>query len=655
MSTATRRASGLDSERLLTAAAEQTGLSDFGDLPFREAIDAMLWALAHESGHLPERVASVAESLLLPALVKRLRLVDDRKRYPEIAAQEVRRRSSSPACPAPARPTCRRCWRPGRAPAPRWNGRCGSRHPPPQAATFATDPRIAEVQRAIDARANAARLQAIHPYGAQRPEQCLGLIDWGFVNQTYLAYQRIPSYYECYLDADQRVIYEHHRRMLQHLQARNPGEWVLKWPKHLFGLDALLEVYPDARIVWTHRDPAKVIPSSVSFVGTLRSMNSPLFDPRRFGAEWTALEEMGLQRGLSVRDRVGEDRFLDVHYNDLTADPVGHGDPHLPALCASRSTTRPSAGCGDFTDENPQGKHGAHQYTPRTVRLRARAGPPPLRGLHRAVRHRARPPASRQARPPTDPLARPPPPRLQSGRHDERAGGTGVRAAVLTAAETLGIEAFPVPRLGEDDALIRVEVCGLGGSDVTQYLGKLRPSSTVYPVILGHVFVGVVESIGQRAARRWRVAPGDRVVTEAIVPCWACPPLRLRALLAVRRGRGPAPLRADLGRPRAAPVGRLRRAGLRAARRAAAPGLPRRPARRPGAGELDRLGHALGRGLARIRARARSAWCSGRGSAGWPRRWRCSARGRTRSSSAAGRATPASSRSGQALGGARGG
>jgi alcohol dehydrogenase len=93
-----------------------------------------------------------------------------------------------------------------------------------------------------------------------------------------------------------------------------------------------------------------------------------------------------------------------------------------------------------------------------------------------------------------------------------------VPAAVLTAAGTLGIQAFPVPRLGEDDALIRVEVCGLGGSDVTQYLGKLRPSSTVYPVILGHVFVGTVESVGPRAARRWRVAPGDRVVAEAIVP-----------------------------------------------------------------------------------------------------------------------------------------
>ena len=58
-------------------------------------------------------------------------------------------------------------------------------------------------------------------------------------------------------NADQRLVYEHHKRFLQHLQFRNPGDWVLKWPKHLFGLDALLEVYPDARIIWTYRDPGR--------------------------------------------------------------------------------------------------------------------------------------------------------------------------------------------------------------------------------------------------------------------------------------------------------------------------------------------------------------------------------------------------------------
>ena len=93
---------------------------------------------------------------------------------------------------------------------------------------------------------------------------------------------------------------------------------------------------------------------------------------------------------------------------------------------------------------------------------------------------------------------------------------------MLTAAEAISVQTFPVPSVSEDDALVRVEVCGLGGSDITQYYGKLRPTTTVYPVVLGHVFAGVVEAIGPSAARRWGVGPGDRVVVESFVPCWAC-------------------------------------------------------------------------------------------------------------------------------------
>jgi len=351
------------SEQFLDQATERVGLTDFGDLPFREGIDVLLWSLQHESGQPPERVASVAESLLLPALVKRLRLVDDRKRYPEIAGQQVRAPIVITGLPRTGSTHLQAllATRPGARSPQEWEMRLPS--PPPQAATADTDPRIAEVQAAIDGRAGAARLQSIHPYGARRPEQCLGLIDWSFANNTYLAYQRIPSYYEWYLNVDQRVVYEHHKRFLQHLQFRNPGEWVLKWPKHLFGLDALLEVYPDARIVWTHRDPVRVVPSAVSFVGTLRSMNSPLFDPRRFGAEWSALEEMALHRGLEVRRSAGDHQFVDVQYSDLITDPVAEVGRIYQRLGipADDETLRR---VGDFQEENPQGKHGAHQYTP---------------------------------------------------------------------------------------------------------------------------------------------------------------------------------------------------------------------------------------------------------------------------------------------------
>lgn len=351
----------LSVERFLERASSQTGLHDFGDLPFREALEVLLWALEHESGNAADRVGEVAERLVVPALVKRLRLVDDRKRYPEIAAQQITAPIVIIGLPRTGSTHLQALMatRPGARSPLEWEMRLPS--PPPETATFGTDPRIAEVQAAINARVNASALQAIHPYGAQRPEQCLGLVDWSFINQTLLAYQRIPTYYEWFLAADQRITYEHHKRMLQHLQARNPGEWVLKWPKHVFGLDALLETYPDARIVWTHRDPGKVIPSAASFVGTLRSMNSPVFDPRRFGAEWVALEEMGLRRGLDVRDRVGERQFLDVQYNDLITDPPAELSriyAHF-GIPADQETVRRVR---DFQDDNPQGKHGAHQY-----------------------------------------------------------------------------------------------------------------------------------------------------------------------------------------------------------------------------------------------------------------------------------------------------
>lgn len=354
---------GLDTDACLEEASRTTGLSDFGDLPFRDGLDTLLWALRNESGLGPEQAETAARNLVVPPLVKRLQLVEDRKAIPEIAEQEIQAPIVIVGLPRTGSTHLQALLASkldARSPL-EWEMRRPS--PPPRTETFTTDPRIGAVQAAIDARANASALQAIHPYGAQRPEQCLGLIDWSFINQTFIAYHRIPTYTEWFLGADQRVLYAHHRRMLQHLQVHNSGSWVLKWPKHVFGLDALLETYPDARIVWTHRDPAKVVSSITSFVGTLRKMNSPVFDPKHFASEWVALEEMGLHRAIAVRDRVGDDRFVDIHYNDLIADPVAQVSriySHFEMPTDEKTIDR----VRDFQDENPQNKHGKHSHEP---------------------------------------------------------------------------------------------------------------------------------------------------------------------------------------------------------------------------------------------------------------------------------------------------
>jgi hypothetical protein len=360
----------LQADHLLEQASAATGLTDFGDLPFREGLEAQLWGLENESGNPPERLPHLVGGLL-GALIKRLRLVDDRKRFPAIAAEKVVAPIFVLGLPRTGSTHLHALLgaRPGVRTPLQWEMNAPS--PPPARASFATDPRIAEVQATLDARPGAAELQKIHPFGATRPEQCIHLIDWSFVNSSALAPHRMPSYFEWFLTADHKPAYQHHRRMLQHLQWRNPGQWVLKWPKHVFSLDALLATYPDARIVWTHRDPVSTIPSVANFVGSIRKMSSPLFDPIRFGAEWSSLEEIGLSRAMAARDRIDdESRFYDLHYNDLMADPVGAVTgvyEHFGIAVTDADRQRVAA----FQDDNPKDKHGVHRYTPEQYGLSA--------------------------------------------------------------------------------------------------------------------------------------------------------------------------------------------------------------------------------------------------------------------------------------------
>jgi hypothetical protein len=347
-------------DQQLEDATKLSGLDDFGDLPFLEALDALV-----DSFNFDARVEGVvqqrASDTILGVLVKRLRLVDDRKHHPEIAEETIpapivivgQPRSGSThlhallACVDGLR-------------APRfWEMSVPS--PPPDRATFESDPRIAEVQGAIDALPT--ELLVRHPMSATRPEQCNGLLDWSFINQAWMASFDIRSYREWFLDADYAPAYEAHRRTLQQLQWRNPGRWVLKYPKHLLSLDALLETYPDAVLIWTHRDPAAVLPSAVSLTGFMRESNTPDYDPVRFAREWVVIEELALHRGLATRDRdQNEERHIDVDYRSLMKDPVGS----VAALCERLGVAcdEPSRqAVQQWLDDHPQDQHGVHRYT----------------------------------------------------------------------------------------------------------------------------------------------------------------------------------------------------------------------------------------------------------------------------------------------------
>jgi len=350
----------LDRNALKQRAVDATGLNDFGDLPFDEGLDVLIFALEREAG-LDARRRSGAAAMITGALGKLLNLVEDRKRYPGIAHEQVTAPIFIVGLPRTGSTNLHGLMAQCdgvRAPR-RWEMSLPS--PPPEAATYDRDPRIAQVHEAEVAGAS-EELKKRHPITADRPEQCQSLNDYMFMNWALLAPFDIPSYRDWLLTADHRPSYEAHRRTLQHLQHRHPGRWVLKYPKHVFALDALFATYPDARLIWTHRDPAKTLPSVASLIGTFRSETAD-YDPRLLGRSWCAFEEIGLRRGIDMRDHLfNAGRVYDMHYRDVIRDPVEAitaAYAHFGETLSASSRERIEA----FRRDNGKDKHGVHHYT----------------------------------------------------------------------------------------------------------------------------------------------------------------------------------------------------------------------------------------------------------------------------------------------------
>ena len=167
--------------------------------------------------------------------------------------------------------------------------------------------------------------QAIHPMAARQAEECVALFTNVFRTLQYDFQYRVPGYVEWLLAQDARIAYEAYRRQLQLVQHHRPcGErLVLKDPTHLVHLETLLERFPGARIVFTHRDPARALSSIASLTAHTRAIFSDDVDPRAIGREildgcWPP----ALERALALRERLPADRFADVRHADLVRDPL---------------------------------------------------------------------------------------------------------------------------------------------------------------------------------------------------------------------------------------------------------------------------------------------------------------------------------------------
>lgn len=358
-------ASPLRAEELIRAARRKTGLEDFGHPPFGDALQRLVESMETEARLNPMgRMATRYD--LTHLLVNRLRMEEDRRRNPGIAAEEPRRPIFIAGLPRTGTTLLHSLL--ALDPASRvpltWETMYPS--PPPEAATYLTDRRIGLVDRQMRWFHRMLKdFNRIHPVGARLPIECLVITSHAFLSYQFETTHRLPSYLEWLEGQDLRPAYEVHRRFLQHLQWRCPGErWVLKAPAHMFDFEALFSAYPDAQVVMTHRDPLAMTASNASLTATLRCAFSDEVDPVEVGPECSRRWAEAIGRALRSRDRgcAPAERFLDLYYDDLVANPVGavrkvydHFDLPFPQDMEQR--------IGDFYRRNPKDRFGTHRYS----------------------------------------------------------------------------------------------------------------------------------------------------------------------------------------------------------------------------------------------------------------------------------------------------
>ena len=356
----------LTATTLVATARGETGLSDLGEDSWQEGLDRLLHSL-HTDAELNDIGVQVAGAQLRDHLKSRLWVTDWHRRHPEIGAAGV----ADPVVILGQPRTGTTILFDLLAQDPRFRvpltWEVAQPHPPPETATYGTDARI-EAAAAGTALSEALipGFQAIHPSGPLRGQECVTITAGDFRSLQFSTVFRVPTYTRWLLwEADMAPAYRYHRKFLQLLQWRHPGErWLLKTPGHQWCLRALFDEYPDATIVHTHRDPLKVLASTASLTAHLQRLASDHTSIPEEAAEWVDYLVAGNDRSVDARvdGTVPVGRGVDIGFRELMADTFGtiaalYGRLGLPVTADADARMRA------FLRDNPADKHGVHRYT----------------------------------------------------------------------------------------------------------------------------------------------------------------------------------------------------------------------------------------------------------------------------------------------------
>ena len=193
------------------------------------------------------------------------------------------------------------------------------------------DPRRARLEEMIDASRVVELFEGIHEFAVDEPVEDFPILCMVFGCWTLTVRFYVPEFGRWLADTGCRHAYAHHRRIMQNLtwqrrqrEPEHPGQWLFKMPFHLMELETLVETYPDALFIQTHRSPGQFMGSFCSFVEKARSLFGQPRSRHDLGAE--LLDSMSGMMERAVRFREShpelEHRWMDVNYVDLVENPL---------------------------------------------------------------------------------------------------------------------------------------------------------------------------------------------------------------------------------------------------------------------------------------------------------------------------------------------
>jgi hypothetical protein len=352
----------LDVDRIEVDARTQSGLDDTGGDHYREGLERLVASMNDEGG-LTAIGETMQHARLTALLTTRLAVEGTYRLHPEIGVEEIegpvfviglpRTGTTALSQLVTADPQFRslRLWE------------SGSPVPPPEKDSEHTDPRIAIAEGNLALMDEAFPLmRTMHHTEATTATECQDLMGMSFRTAHFDGFARVPSYMEWVIDTDMRETYCYHRRVLRLLQWHCPPNlWHLKTPVHMFALDALVEAYPKARFLWSHRDPTKVLGSVCSLIHYTRSWSSDRDDSVELGTEELDRWWVAVERAMEFRERVGDDRFADVSFSELQTDPLAALEKGLTRIGLSFDE-RSRASVAAWAGTHEPGSHGTHSY-----------------------------------------------------------------------------------------------------------------------------------------------------------------------------------------------------------------------------------------------------------------------------------------------------